>query len=87
MTLGVIMTGMGHDGVDGCRAIRAAGGLVLGQDEATSEVYGMNKAAYVQGCVDKQFSLDHGAAVITAHAQRLLAASGATQPATAACAK
>ena len=44
--LGVIMTGMGRDGADGCRAIRAAGGYVLGQDEATSDVYGMNKVAY-----------------------------------------
>ena len=44
--LGVIMTGMGRDGADGCRAVRAAGGIVLGQDEATSDVYGMNKVAF-----------------------------------------
>ena len=37
-TLGVIMTGMGHDGVQGCADIREAGGYVLGQDEATSDV-------------------------------------------------
>jgi two-component system chemotaxis response regulator CheB len=79
-TLGVIMTGMGHDGVDGCRAIRAAGGVVLGQDEATSEVYGMNKAAHLQGCVDLQFSLEKGAAAIAAHAQRLLAPADAAPP-------
>ena len=56
-TLGVIMTGMGHDGADGCQAIRDAGGFVLGQDEASSDVYGMNKVACVRGHVDRQFSL------------------------------
>lgn len=55
--LGVIMTGMGRDGADGCRAIRAAGGYVLGQDEASSDVYGMNKVAFVEGGVDRQVSL------------------------------
>jgi two-component system chemotaxis response regulator CheB len=63
--LGVIMTGMGRDGVDGCRAIREAGGYVLGQDEASSDVYGMNKVAFVQGYVDRQFHLDEAAEVIT----------------------
>ncbi len=47
--LGVIMTGMGRDGADGCKAIRAAGGYVLGQDETSSDVYGMNKVALVEG--------------------------------------
>ncbi|WP_165252287.1 protein-glutamate methylesterase/protein-glutamine glutaminase [Paludisphaera soli] len=56
--IGVIMTGMGRDGVDGCRAILDAGGLTLGQDEATSVVYGMNKAAFLEGAVQFQFSLD-----------------------------
>ncbi len=64
-TLGVIMTGMGHDGVAGCQAIRQEGGYVLGQDEATSEVYGMNKAAFVKGHVDEQFSLPNAALAIT----------------------
>jgi two-component system chemotaxis response regulator CheB len=62
--LGIIMTGMGRDGADGCGAIRAAGGYVLGQDEASSDVYGMNKVAFVEGHVDRQFSLDDGAIVI-----------------------
>ena len=74
--LGVIMTGMGRDGADGCRAIRAAGGYVLGQDEATSDVYGMNKVAYVEGNVDRQFALDEAATVIAQHVRRLRAASG-----------
>ncbi len=62
--LGVIMTGMGRDGVDGCQAIRAAGGYVLGQDDASSDVYGMNKVAFVKGNVDRQFSLNDAAATI-----------------------
>ncbi len=69
--LGVIMTGMGRDGVNGCRAIRAAGGYVLGQDEATSDVYGMNKVAYVEGHVDRQIPLDAAAAAITLEVRRL----------------
>jgi two-component system chemotaxis response regulator CheB len=63
--VGVIMTGMGRDGADGCKAIRAAGGYVFGQDEASSDVYGMNKVAFQEGGVDRQFSLDEGARVLT----------------------
>ncbi len=40
-TLAVMMTGMGSDGLDGARAVRAAGGSVLAQDEASSAVWGM----------------------------------------------
>jgi two-component system chemotaxis response regulator CheB len=69
--LGVIMTGMGHDGAAGCRAIRAAGGIVLGQDEATSDVYGMNKVAFLEGNVDRQFGLKEAAAVIAHYVRRL----------------
>jgi two-component system, chemotaxis family, protein-glutamate methylesterase/glutaminase len=69
--LGVIMTGMGRDGVNGCRAIRRAGGYVLGQDEASSDVYGMNKVAFVEGNVDQQFALSDAAATIT-HQARIL---------------
>lgn len=68
--LGVVMTGMGRDGADGCKAIRTAGGYVLGQDEATSDVYGMNKVAFVEGGVDKQFALDEGATIIAAQAKK-----------------
>ena len=63
--LGVIMTGMGRDGAAGCGAIRGKGGYVLGQDEATSDVYGMNKVAHVEGNVDRQFGLNEAAMVIT----------------------
>lgn len=40
-TLAVVMTGMGSDGFEGAKAVRAAGGVVLAQDEATSAVWGM----------------------------------------------
>ncbi len=56
--VGVIMTGMGRDGADGCKTILAAGGFTLGQDEETSVVYGMNKAAFVEGAIKAQFALD-----------------------------
>jgi two-component system chemotaxis response regulator CheB len=55
---GVVLTGMGSDGVDGLRAVKAAGGHVLAQDEATSIVYGMPKEAVTAGVVDSVLSLD-----------------------------
>ena len=56
--LGVILTGMGHDGVQGLRVIKERGGYVLGQDEASSVVYGMPRAAAVAGLVDRVIGLD-----------------------------
>ena len=43
-TLGIILTGMGVDGLEGMRAIKAVGGKTIVQDEATSAVYGMAQA-------------------------------------------
>lgn len=62
--IGVIMTGMGRDGADGCKEIVARGGRTLGQDEATSVVYGMNKVAFQEGGVQRQFPLDSLAGII-----------------------
>lgn len=50
--LGVIMTGMGRDGVDGLKELHEAGGLVLAQDEETSVIFGMNRRAIEEGAVD-----------------------------------
>lgn len=68
--VGVIMTGMGRDGAEGCKAIRAAGGYVFGQDEATSDVYGMNKVAFQEGGVDRQFSLHEGAKLLMEYVRK-----------------
>lgn len=57
-SLGVILTGMGRDEVEGCKRILLAGGMTLGQDEPTTVVYGMNKAAYLEGAVRRQFALE-----------------------------
>ena len=62
--VGIIMTGMGRDGVIGCKAILAGGGMTYGQDESTSSVYGMNKAAFLEGGVSFQFTLEQFPALI-----------------------
>lgn len=54
---GVILTGMGVDGAAGLLKIRQAGGRTLGQDQASCVVYGMPKAAFNMGAVEKQVSI------------------------------
>jgi two-component system chemotaxis response regulator CheB len=56
-SLGVILTGMGHDGVEGLAVIKKNGGYVIGQDEASAVVYGMPRAAAVAGLVDRVVAL------------------------------
>ena len=56
--IGVILTGMGQDGVKGLRKLKAHGGYVVGQDEASCVVYGMPRAAATAGLVDRVVSLD-----------------------------
>jgi two-component system chemotaxis response regulator CheB len=56
--LGVVLTGMGSDGVEGLRAIKAAGGSTLAESEETCVIYGMPKAAQDAGVVDRAIPLD-----------------------------
>lgn len=51
--VGVILTGMGHDGLEGMRAIKEAHGRTLAQDEASCGVYGMPRAVVEGGLADK----------------------------------
>jgi two-component system chemotaxis response regulator CheB len=55
--LAVILTGMGKDGLRGCEAIRAAGGQILAQDEASSVVWGMPGHVARAGLADQVLPL------------------------------
>lgn len=55
---GVVLTGMGRDGVEGLRALREAGGFTVGQDEDSCIVFGMPRAAAQAGVLDCVVPLD-----------------------------
>lgn len=56
--IGVILTGMGSDGKKGIRSIKESGGFTIAQDEATSVVFGMPKAAISTNCIDIVLPID-----------------------------
>lgn len=62
--LGVVLTGMGNDGVAGARAIRAAGGRILTEAEASCVVYGMPRAVKEAGLSDGEADLGEMAGAI-----------------------
>ena len=63
-SVGVILTGMGSDGARGLLALRQAGARTLGQDEASCVVYGMPRAAFALGAVERQAPIEKIAAAI-----------------------
>jgi two-component system response regulator WspF len=65
--IGVLLTGMGKDGADGLLHLRRAGWLTIAQDEKTSVVYGMPKAAVELGAAARVLPLGDIARVIAAH--------------------
>ncbi len=56
--VGVILTGMGSDGLEGMRAIKSRGGMTIAQDKKSCVVYGMPKMVIEAGVPDKILSLD-----------------------------
>lgn len=62
--LGVILTGMGHDGQEGMAAIKRVQGRTLAQDEASCVVYGMPRAVVEAGLADAVVDLDDMARII-----------------------
>ncbi|HSI16034.1 MAG TPA: chemotaxis response regulator protein-glutamate methylesterase [Chthoniobacter sp.] len=65
--LGVLLTGMGRDGASALKSLRAAGHHTIGQDRATSAVYGMPKAAAELGAVVEELPLEKIAPAIVRH--------------------
>ena len=70
--LAVVLTGMGHDGRDGCAALKHCGATVIVQDHATSVVWGMPGAVHQAGLADETLPLDD-----IGHAIAMRAAGGA----------
>jgi two-component system, chemotaxis family, protein-glutamate methylesterase/glutaminase len=60
--LGVVLTGMGDDGLAGARALRAAGGRVFTESESSAVIYGMPRAVHKAGLSDGVASLEEMAA-------------------------
>ncbi|MDQ1255514.1 MAG: two-component system, chemotaxis family, protein-glutamate methylesterase/glutaminase [Candidatus Hydrogenedentes bacterium] len=56
--IGVMLTGMGDDGVDGMKLMKQRGATTIAQDENSSLVWGMPGNAVRAGCVDEVLSLD-----------------------------
>jgi two-component system chemotaxis response regulator CheB len=52
-TLGIVLTGMGWDGVEGASCIKAAGSRVIVEDESTCAIYGMSQSVVKAGYADK----------------------------------
>jgi two-component system chemotaxis response regulator CheB len=63
--IGVVLTGMGADGTEGARCIKAAGGKVIAEHESTSVVYGMPRSVTEAGLADRVVPLPKVAATLT----------------------
>jgi two-component system, chemotaxis family, protein-glutamate methylesterase/glutaminase len=57
-SMAIVFSGTGTDGAAGAAALKASGGMVLAQDEDSSEYFGMPAAAIARGVVDKVLALD-----------------------------
>ncbi|MGH9864313.1 MAG: chemotaxis-specific protein-glutamate methyltransferase CheB, partial [Candidatus Acidiferrales bacterium] len=75
MTVGIVLTGMGNDASRGAQAIRAAGGIVIAQDEATSVIFGMPAEAIKTGAVNQVLPLDQIFLAIEKHIREIARSS------------
>jgi two-component system chemotaxis response regulator CheB len=62
--IGVVLTGMGRDGVEGARAIKEQGGTILAEAESTCTVYGMPRALAEAGLADRMVPIGEMAEVL-----------------------
>lgn len=63
--LSVVLTGMGKDGAQGTINIKESGGITISEHESTCTIYGMPRAAYETGKIDKVLPIDEIAEAIT----------------------
>lgn len=68
--IGVILTGMGKDGLEGAKKIKQKGGFIIAQDEETSVVWGMPKMVINAGSADTVLPLDKISAAIIQKIER-----------------
>ncbi|MCX7730579.1 MAG: chemotaxis response regulator protein-glutamate methylesterase [Candidatus Caldatribacterium sp.] len=63
--LAVVLTGMGKDGLEGCRKLKKVGGKVIAQDEKTSLIFGMPRAVIEEGLADAVLPIEEiGKAIV-----------------------
>ena len=74
--IGLIMSGMGDDGVAGMQAIKMAGGATLAQDAKSSVVFGMNRVAVERGYIHKVMPLAEYPGELMQRAGELMMAMG-----------
>jgi two-component system chemotaxis response regulator CheB len=72
-TVGVTLTGMGHDGAFGMKTIKRRGGKTFAQDEKSSVVFGMAKAAVDLNAVDQLLPPEKIASAIVEEVKKLVA--------------
>ena len=77
--VGLLMTGMGEDGAEGLGVMKASGALTIAQDEASSIVFGMPRAAIERGYANRVVSLEALANTLIVHCGNTRAMSAREQ--------